>query len=169
MAIWLKRRPSGCREAEKGIREQSNSTTAETLEAWLAAADPSLRGHVAGCSSCRAEVEGTLAIRQLLRREVPPMKDPGPAFTARVMRAIAAQQAQRAPATNPWYAVPALAARVVWVSAVALLLATTWVYEKRSPAVEQRTSVESAGASLEPAPPPANQDEVLASLAGREP
>jgi hypothetical protein len=170
MGNWLRRKTGECRAAEGGIQNLLNYCTASTVEECLSAGDPGLRGHLEICRECRAELEETLAVRQLVRRHVAPAENPGAFFTGRVMRAIAQQEAtSKATSANPWYAVLALAERVALVSALVLVLATTWLYETRSAAVERRNAVESIGASLDPAPPPANDEEVLASLAGREP
>ena len=169
MASWLRRKSSQCREAQEALQELLNGGLAGGAQEHLAAAPADLRGHLHLCAQCRAIFEDGLAARQLLCRNLPAAEDPGAVFTVRVMGAIAAQEAARMPAANPWFAVPALAARLAWVSAIVLLLASTWLYEVRPAAVDSRAGGESAGASLEPAPQPASQDEVLASLVGREP
>jgi len=169
MATWLKRRPAACREAESRIQELLNSSASESREELLASADPELRSHVAHCEACGATVEEGIAVRQMLRRELRPAEDPGEEFTLRVMQAIAAREAERNSIASPWFALPALAARLAWVSAVALLLATSWLYEMRSAAIGQRKAIETAATYLEPAPPPTNPDDVLDSLVGRVP
>jgi len=168
MGKWLRRKTGECRAAEGWIQNLLNSCAASTAEERLSTGHPGLRGHLAICRECRAELEESLAIRQLLRGHMAPAEDPGPFFAGRVMRAIAQQEAARsAIAANPWAAVLVLAERVALVSALVLALATTWLYETRAADVERRSAVESMGASLDPAPP-ADEAEVLASLAGRE-
>ncbi|MBZ5540658.1 MAG: hypothetical protein LAN61_09090 [Acidobacteriia bacterium] len=170
MGNWLRRKTGECRAAEDWIQNLLNSSTANTVEAGLSAGDPGLRGHLEICRECRAEFEETLAVRQLVRQHMAPAKDPGAFFAGRVMRAVAQQEAtSRATSANPWHAVLALAERVAMVSALVLVLATTWLYETRAADVERRSAVESMGASLDPAPPPADEGEVLTSLAEREP
>ena len=95
-------------------------------------------------------------------------EDPGEIFTTRVMRAIAALDPERSVPLSAWYALPTLAARFVWVSAVGLLLATTWVYQVQTSPAKKAASAEALPVSLEPGTP-ATQDEVFASLVGREP
>ncbi|MBZ5703419.1 MAG: hypothetical protein LAN84_16420 [Acidobacteriia bacterium] len=146
-----------------------NSCTASAAEECLGAADPGLRGHLESCRECREEFEEALAVRQLLRRHRAPAENPGTFFAGRVMRAIGQQEAARsALSANPWAAVLALAERVALVSALMLVLATTWLYETRSADIERRRVAESIGASLDPGPP-ADDGDALASLAGREP
>ncbi len=169
MATWLKRRPAACREAESRIQELLNSSASESREELLASADAELLSHVAQCRDCGATVDGGISVRQMLRRELRPAEDPGEEFTLRVMQSIAAREAERNSTASPWFALPALAARFAWVSAVALLLATSWLYEMRSTAIEQRKAIEIAGTYLEPTPPPTNPDDVLDSLVGRVP
>jgi len=170
MSSWLGRKTGECRAAEGWIQNLLNSCTASTAEECFSAGNPGLRAHLANCRECRVELEESLAVRQLLRRHVAPAEDPGAFFAARVMRAIAQQEAtSRANSANPWSAVLALAERVALVSALVLVLATTWLYETRTAEVERHRAVESIGASLDPAPPAANDEEVLTSLAGREP
>jgi len=170
MGNWLRRKTGECRAAEGWIQNLLNSCTASTAEECLSAGDPGLRGHMAICWECRTELEEALVVRQLVRGHAAPAEDPGAFFAARVMRAIAQQEAtSKANSANPWYAVLALAERVAVVSALVLVLATTWLYETRAAAVERRSAVESIGASLDPAPQAASDEEVLASLAGREP
>ena len=170
MGNWLRRKTGECRAAEDWIQNLLNSCSASTAEECLSAGDPGLRGHLEVCRECRAELEEALAVRRLVRGHAAPAKDPGAFFAARVMGSIAQQEAtKRANSANPWYAVLALAERVALVSAVALLLATTWLYETRAAALERRSAAESIGASLDPAPQAASDEEVLASLAGREP
>jgi hypothetical protein len=169
MANWLKRRPGACREAESRIQELLNSSASESREELLASADPALLSHVARCKDCGATVEEGISVRQMLHRELRPAEDPGEGFTLRVMQAIAAREAERNSTTNPWFALPALAARFAWVSAVALLLATSWLYEMRPAVNDQRNAIEVAGTYLEPTPPPTNQDDVLGSLVGSVP
>jgi len=170
MGNWLRRKTGECRAAEGWIQNLLNSCTTSTAEECLSAGDPGLRGHLEIFRECRVELEESLAVRQLLRRRAAPAEDPGTFFAGRVMRTIAQQEAaRRAISANPWAAVLALAERVALVSALVLVLATTWLYETRAADVERRSAVESMGASLDPAPPPADEGEVLTSLAGREP
>jgi hypothetical protein len=170
MESWLRRKSGECRAAEGWMQNLLNSSTAHTAEECLSAGNPDLRGHLEICRECRAELEEALAVRQLLGRHVPPADDPGAFFAARVMGAIAQQEAvSSTTSANPWYPVLAMAERVALVSALMLVLATTWLYETRAADVERRSAVESIGASVDPAPQPAEEGEALASLAGREP
>jgi hypothetical protein len=168
MASWLKPDPAECGETGERVQELLNETANESREGLLLAAGPELQFHIEECRECSRAVNEALEVRQMLVRGFPPMEDPGEAFAAQVMRAIALQEAEGQSASSAWFALPALAARFAWVTAVGLLLATTWVYEVRGPGAAQNPGNDAAATSLEPGTP-ATQDEVLASLAVREP
>jgi hypothetical protein len=159
-----------CREAQKRIDGFFDAPGNTSPERFLVA-EPEFGRHVQDCGGCRAVLNDALEGRRFIREHLQAAEEPGPNFTARVMEAISRQERERVPATSasPWYAVPALAARLAWGAAIVLVLASTWLYEKRPDVTPRRTAAETAGASLEPAPQPANHDEVLASLVGREP
>ncbi len=166
----MKSSHGACREAQKRIDGFFDAPGNALPERFLDA-EPEFVRHVQGCGECRAVLNDALVARRLLREHLQAAGEPGPYFAARVIEAIAHQERERMPATSasPWYAVPALAARLAWGTAIVLVLASTWLYEKRPDVAPRRTAAETAGASLEPAPQPANHDEVLASLVGREP
>ncbi len=64
-----------------------------------------------------------------------------------------------------WGVVPRVASRLTWVSVVALLLASTWLFEHPVPATPKQSASESARETLfETTQPPATHEEVLASL-----
>ncbi len=166
MKYWRWNLPVDCRLAGEHIEKVTSAGTLRSPGEWIAAAPSEVRGHVAGCEACRTRIEELFAARLLLQNGRSAAADPGPAFTAAVMRAIAERESLGDKTPSPWFAVPRMAARVALVSAVALLLASTWAYERRTP-IEVTSA--SADALLEPTPQPATQDEVLLSLAGREP
>lgn len=159
-----------CREAQKRIDGFFDAPGHTSPERFLDA-EPEFGRHVQDCGECRAVLNDALEARRLLREHLQAAEEPGPNFTARVMETIARKEGERLPSASgsPWYAVPALAVRLAWGTAIVLVLASTWLYEKRPDVTPRRTAAETAGASLEPAPQPANHDEVLASLVGREP
>ncbi len=169
MSRWFERKPRRCRSAQESLHDLLNSAAAAAPEELLASAGAETRAHLADCAGCRAAFDDALSVRRLLRGCMRAAEDPGPEFTAKVMRAIAPQSPAQTPASNPWFAVPALAARFAWVSAIVLLLVTTWLYERHPAGADHRAASDSAGSVLEPSPQPSSQDEVLASLVGREP
>jgi hypothetical protein len=168
MGMWLRRNRGPCGEAGSDVQEFLNASGCESREELLRGADSALRSHLERCQDCSRAVDEALEVRRMLIRGIPSAEDPGEMFTARVMRAIAAVEAERDSASGTWFALPALAARFAWVSAVALLLATTWAYEVHGPGAGQSSGNDISVSSLEPGTP-ATQDEVFASLAGREP
>ena len=101
--------------------------------------------HLAACPECKA-VADDMSMSRLIFRDVPASATrPGPWFAPRVMAAIAARESELRQSLEAWAAVPHFAARLTWISALALLLAGGWLYE--SPKIAQtsvnQTSVES--------------------------
>src|SRR5207344_3351163 len=86
------------------------------------------RAHLAACAECQTAAEDILATRGILA-ELPRAAEPGPWFAPRVMAAIAARESELRQSLEAWAAVPRFAARLTWISAVALLLAAGWLYE----------------------------------------
>jgi hypothetical protein len=117
--------------------EMSNSLPTEVLE------------HARECEACVEADETFWASRELLAgplelrrhgREVAM----NPWFVARVMAKIAEQETEGRRALTEWSgAVAKLASRLVWVSALVLLVGTTWFYgphggQLNSPSVESK-------------------------------
>ena len=170
--MWPRRIPKeeGCRELGKVLREALETSGAERYEDFLASAEPPVREHVMICEGCRAELSDALLVRRLLRGNVPATADPGRIFSTRVMNAIAEEEFGRRSPGGAWVAVPRLAARLAWASAIVLLLASSWLYEQRpARAVNSGAKNASTDVFLEPAPQPSTRDEVLLSLAEKEP
>lgn len=88
----------------------------------------SQRAHLAACAECQTAAEDISATRHVLA-ELPRTAEPGPWFAPRVMAAIAARESELRQTLEAWAAVPRLAARLTWLSALALLLASTWLYQ----------------------------------------
>ncbi len=92
--------------------------------------------HLAACPQCQVVADDIVMSRALLR-EVPARAAlPGPWFAPRVM----------AESLEAWAAVPRLAARLTWLSALALLLASTWLYQQ--PKFTPRSGNETVAESL---------------------
>src|SRR5437763_12776171 len=89
---------------------------------------PELQEHLASCPDCQAAADARLMTRSLLRK-LPRAAAPDAWFAPRVMAAIAAREAQLRQSIETWAVLPRLAARLTWVSALALLLMGTWVLE----------------------------------------
>jgi hypothetical protein len=133
----------------------------------IAALSPVQKQHAAECAACQAVADHIATTRALLRDMPVSSNQPAPWFAPRVMAAIAARESELRRSLEAWAAVPRLAARLTWVSALALVLASTWLYA--SPKSAQQTSntqatVESLfDATQSPAPddilPPAERGE----------
>jgi len=120
--------------------ELSNSLPAEVLE------------HVRQCEACEEEGETFWASRELLAGSLELARDgrdvetneTNPWFVSRVMARIAEQEMEGRRALTEWSgAVAKLASRVAWVSALLLLVGTTWFYgphggQLNTPSVESK-------------------------------
>lgn len=126
--------------------------------------------HADECASCKEATEVFWASRGLLR-ELRGAPKESPWFARRVMAMIAARELEAVRERGEWSsAVAKLASRLAWVSGLALLVASTWIYDARLKALAGQASSESAAAYLfDNSPAPANGDETLASLAERQP
>jgi hypothetical protein len=85
--------------------------------------------HLAACPTCQAASSDISMTRIVLRDVRARAASPGPWFAPRVMAAIAARESELRESVEAWAAVPRLAARLTWISALALLLASTWLYQ----------------------------------------
>ena len=120
-----------------------------------------LQQHLRACSSCQNAAADFAKSRALLRNLPSKAVRPGSRFVSRVMAAISAREAELRRSVDTW-SVPRLAAIWTWVSAQALLLACTWLYQK--PRYTAPPSADSGAESLlESSPAPANPDDVLVS------
>lgn len=125
------------------------------------------REHLAGCADCQDAVDAFSVSRSVLQELPARPEEPGPWFAPRVMSAIAAREAELRQSLDAWAAVPRLAARLTWVSALALLLASTWLYEspKHAPASQSQGAIESLFDAAQPAAP---DDVVLTMESGHD-
>src|SRR3984893_12914750 len=122
------------------------------------------REHLAACADCQ-EAAGTISMSRSVLREGPSRAaEPGHCVAPRGMAAIAAREAELRQTLDAWAAVPRLAARLTWVSALALLLASTWLYQ--SPQHPQNSANNNQGTieSLFDAQQPAAPDDILPTM-----
>ena len=89
----------------------------------------------------------------------------GPWLVPRVMAAIAARKEELTRAADTWTFLPKLAARLTWASAVALLLASTWLYQKPISTSAKPMLTDITGEPLVDTTTPPTNDDVLVSLA----
>jgi hypothetical protein len=120
-----------------------------------------LQKHLAGCAECQTFADEMLMSRAILR-DVPVAAAPGPWFAPRVMAAIAARESELRQSLEAWAAVPRFAARLTWISAVALLLAAGWLYE--SPKFAQPSGNQTTAESIFDSPQSQTADDVLPSM-----
>jgi hypothetical protein len=101
--------------------------------------------HLAACPACQ-EASSDISTSRIVLRDVPARAaSPGPWFASRVMAAIAAKESELRQSLDAWAAVPRLAARLTWLSALALLVASTWLHQlpKSTPVSGNEGAVES--------------------------
>src|SRR5579863_3090679 len=151
--MWnpLKRQDEECSRFRDSLEEvASGGASREMLE------------HSAACEDCSAAAEELLESRELLRalpREASPSM---PWFAPRVMAAIAAREAELRQSFDAWSVVPKLALRLTWISAVALMLAGTWFFQRSNVPVKPATDI--TGEPMQNQAPVTN-DDLLVSLA----
>jgi hypothetical protein len=124
----------------------------------------SQRAHLAACAECQEAADVFIMSRSIVQDLPSRAAEPGPWFAPRVMAAIAAREAELRGSLDAWAAVPRLAARLTWVSALALLLASTWLYS--SPRRTQTAANSNQGTieSLFDAAQSAGPDDVLPAM-----
>jgi len=115
--------------------------------------------HLAACPECQQVADDILMARTVLRAMPRHSEVSAPWFAPRVMAAIAAKESELRQSLEAWAAVPRFAARLTWVSALALLLASTWLYE--SPKFAQNSGAQSTVESLFDSPQSSATDDVL--------
>ena len=111
----------------------------------MAALSSAQQEHLAACPECQ-EAWSDISTSRIVLRDVPARAaSPGPWFAPRVMAAIAARESDLRQSLDAWAAVPRLAARLTWFSALALLVASTWLYQlpKPTPISGSESAVES--------------------------
>src|SRR6266403_942104 len=102
--------------------------------------------HLAACSECQQAADDILMTRAILGDMPRHSEVSVPWFAPRVMAAIAAKESELRQSLEAWAAVPRFAARLTWISALALLLAGGWLYE--SPKVAQTVGNQTTPESL---------------------
>ena len=128
---------------------------------------PGLQAHLKACADCQAAMEELQASRALLRKLPSVAPKASPWFVPRVMAAIAARESELRRSVETWAVVPRLAARLTWISALALLLAGTWLYEMPRSAQSRSSSDTTAESLFDPSPAPGAPDDVLVNQVER--
>jgi hypothetical protein len=152
--MWslLKVKNNACLQLRNSLEERGD----------VAALPQALQQHLRACASCQTAADDFAKSRALLRAVAPRTAVAGAWFVPRVMAAISAREAELRRSLDTWSVLPRLAAKLSWVSALALLLACTWLYERprSTPNSSNDTAFESL---LDSSSPSAGQDDVLAS------
>jgi hypothetical protein len=155
------RRKGECNDFKDALSEVASAATIQEL---LADASPQQRAHATACDDCRKALEELLATRLLLSALPPQGHVPRPWFASRVMSVIAARGSESSRLATAWTVVPKLASRLAWASAVAILVASTWLYQKPVTSMGQSGADPSAETLFETPSQQTNQDDVLVSM-----
>jgi hypothetical protein len=107
--------------------------------------------------------EDIFSSRTAIQNAIPRASQAGPWFAPRVMAAIAARESELRQTLEAWAAVPRLAARLTWLSALALLVASTFLYEM--PKSAPKSNTETVAESLFDSPQASSsQDDIVLPL-----
>jgi hypothetical protein len=123
-----------------------------------------LREHAAECPECEAAAVELAASRELLS-VLPRQPEAGPWFAPRVMAAIRAREAELRRSVDAWIIVPKLARRLTWLSALALVLASTWLFGGSAATTWKPVATDITGEPVHDYAAPVNNDDLLLSLA----
>jgi hypothetical protein len=153
--LGIKKNRDGCSRLRDALEDGAHGATALTA---------AQREHLAACAACQEAADVFTMSRDILQDLPSHAAAPGPWFAPRVMAAIAAREADLRQSLDAWAAVPRLAARLSWVSALALLLASTWLYS--SPRRAQNSGNQNQGSieSLFDGTQSAAPDDVLPTM-----
>jgi hypothetical protein len=153
-----------------GLRDALGEVAgAATLQELLGHATMQQREHVAACDDCHKVLEELLAARLLLSALPPQASVPRPWFASRVMSAIEARETEFSRLATAWTLVPKLASRLAWVSAVAILVAGTWLYRKPVTSPLGPSGTDASIESIFEPSPPSHQDDVLLGMVEKNP
>ncbi len=141
----------------------------DLLEGGADSAAPELAAHLERCGGCRQALEAARFGQELLREAMEPAEAPGAAFATRVVANIRFEEAKRLSAGVFWRPLERLASRLALSAAAALLVLGIYLYEYAPPRHLDWVAAQTEVTEVfpEPASQPANQDDVLLSLAER--
>jgi len=166
MKNFLNKRRAQCRDFQSQLEDAAEAaSSAKEFSELFRDAPNALKAHAATCVDCRSAAENIIEARAVLK-ELPSMATlAGPWFAPRAMAAIAARKAELTRAADTWTFLPKLAARLTWASAVALFLASTWLYQKPISTTAKPVLTDITGEPLVDTTAPPTSDDVLVSLA----
>ncbi len=167
--LWNIRDRSACRkylarlEALADARRESSDSDNVALPE-----DAELRRHMGKCRGCRESLESMRVAGELLRDARPPQAGPDGFFAARVIARIREEEGKRLADSDFWAPIEALSRKLVWTSALVLLLLSSILYEMRPAQSALPQGQETLSDRFpQPVPQPTGKDEVLVSLAER--
>jgi anti-sigma factor RsiW len=157
-------REAGCPEYRSRVEDYLLEGPAST------GVEPDLAEHLKSCPACREAVEEGRLASEIVRGACQPYEGVSGAFVTRVMAAIREEEGRRAAGSAIWRPIEVLASRFVLAASVLLLAASFYLIEFTPPVDVPSASSQSELIGLIPEPPaqPANQDEVLMTLAEME-
>jgi hypothetical protein len=123
-----------------------------------------LREHASECPDCETVMDELAASRELLRA-LPRHAETGPWFAPRVMAAIKARESELRRSVEAWIIVPKLARRLTWMSALALVLASTWLFGRPASTTLKPVATDITGEPVPEYATPISNDDLLLSLA----
>ncbi len=148
---FMKKQDDDCSRFRDSLEEvASGGASREMLE------------HSAACEDCAAAAEEMLESRELLRALPRSSATMMPWFAPRVMAVSAAREAELRQSLDAWSAIPKLALRLTWISAIALTLASTWFLQR--PSMPTKPATDITGEPMQNTAPVTN-DDLLVSLA----
>jgi len=166
MKNFLNKRRAQCRDFQSQLEDAAEAaSSAKEFSELFRDAPNALKAHAATCADCRSAAENIIEARALLKELPSTATLAGPWFAPRAMAAIAARKAELTRAADTWTFLPKLAARLTWASAVALLLASTWLYQKPISTSAKPVLTDITGEPLVDTTAPPTSDDVLVSLA----
>jgi len=166
MNNFLNKRRAECRDFQSQLEDAAEAArSAKEFSELFRDAPSALKVHASTCADCRSAAENIIESRALLAELPSTATMAGPWFASRVMAAIAARKAELTRAADTWTFLPKLAARLTWASAVALLLTSTWLYQKPIYTSAKPVLMDITGEPLVDTTTPPTNDDVLVSLA----
>jgi hypothetical protein len=166
MKNFLNKRRAECRGFQSQLEDAAEAArSAKEFSELFRDAPDALKAHAATCADCRSAAENIIKARALLAERPSATTMVSPWFAPRVMAAIAARKAELTRAADTWTFLPKLAARLTWASAVALFLASTWLYQKPISTSARPVLTDITGEPLVDTTTPPTNDDVLVSLA----
>lgn len=151
---------------ENSAEARPEASSVEDLTAGLTDA---IALHFRTCTECRDAAQDLLSAREIVRK-AGRAAEPGPRFAERVMAAISAREQELEEAARTWLVVPRFASRLALASAALLVIASTWLYKRPSSETSNPPAATASPEYIFEAPtPPASQDDVLISMAERNP